>query len=117
LTSILSSVISNIPSLNTSILNSLVGECVNAPTLISVVEEWNGVPLSQHAATPPSLDLRTQLDLPVPLPTPSPSLISCLPSRRLLQDQGVQKRKKVTGQRARRTGKAQGKREAIWEAL
>jgi hypothetical protein len=103
-----------------------VDECVNVHTPISVVEdsitrlqleEWNMVPLLQHAVTPPSLGLRTQLDLPVPLPMPSPSLISYLPSRRLLQDQGVQKKKKVTGQRARRTGKAQGKRAAIREEL
>jgi hypothetical protein len=36
--------------------------------------------------------------------------MSCLPLRRLFWDQGVQKKKKVTGQGARKTGKTQGKR-------
>jgi hypothetical protein len=72
-------------------------------------------PPSQFVVTPPSQDLWAQLDLPVSLPTPSPSvsLTSCHPLKTLPQSQGIVKKKKVTGQRVRRAGKVQGKREAI----
>jgi hypothetical protein len=77
------------------------------------LEEWSVVPPLQSIAIPPPQCLQVRLDIPVPLPTLNPTLspTSSLPSRK---SQGVQEgSKKVMGQRVRKTGKVQGKREAI----